>query len=62
MVTVPVGEVADAIARIARPLGGDREFDQLIELVASRRIVLLGEAIARHARVLPRARRASRSG
>jgi erythromycin esterase-like protein len=44
MVSVPAGEVPEAIARIARPLGGDGELEHLIELVASRQIVMIGEA------------------
>src|SRR5687768_3419088 len=44
MVSVPVGEVPEAIARIARPLDGDDELDQLVDLVSHARIVCLGEA------------------
>lgn len=42
--TIPVGEVPEAIARIARPLRGDGDLDHLLDLVAPARIVLLGEA------------------
>lgn len=40
----PVGEPPEAIASIARPLHGDVELDHLAELVAHKRLVLLGEA------------------
>jgi len=44
MVSVPVGEVPEAVARVARPIHGDDELDQLLDLVAHANIVLLGEA------------------
>ena len=44
MVSVPVGEVPEAITRIARPLDADGDLDQLLELVDSARLVLIGEA------------------
>jgi erythromycin esterase-like protein len=44
MVMVPVGEVPETIARIARPIHGDDELDQLLDLIGHARIVLLGEA------------------
>jgi erythromycin esterase-like protein len=44
MVYRPVGENPEAIASIARPIHGDAELDHLAELVAHKRIVLLGEA------------------
>ena len=44
MVSVPVGETPEAIARIARPLDGDDELDQLVDLVSQARIVCLGES------------------
>lgn len=47
MVSVPVGQVPEAITRIARPLhgdAGDAEVDQLLGLIGPARIVLLGEA------------------
>ena len=43
MVSVPVGEVPESIARIARPIHGDDELDQLVDLIGHARIVLLGE-------------------
>lgn len=44
MVYAPVGETPEAIASIARPLVGDADLDHLAELVAHKRIVMLGEA------------------
>src|SRR5262245_32780199 len=44
MVHAPVGETPEAIAAIARPIHGDDELDQIAELIAHKRIVLLGEA------------------
>lgn len=42
MVYQPVGEVPEAIHAIARPLRGDDELDGIAELVAHKRLVLLG--------------------
>ena len=44
MVYRPVGETPEAIASIARPIHCDAELDHLAELVAHKRIVMLGEA------------------
>ena len=44
MVSVPVGEVPEAVARIARPLHGEADLDRLVDLVGKRRFVLIGEA------------------
>jgi erythromycin esterase-like protein len=44
MAYVPFGEVPDAIHAIARPIYGEGELDELVELVAHKRLVLLGEA------------------
>jgi len=44
MVSVPVGEVPEAVARIARPIHGEDELDQLLDLVSQAGVVLLGEA------------------
>lgn len=44
MVHRPIGENPDAIASIARSIHGDADLDHLAELVAHKRIVLLGEA------------------
>lgn len=44
MVSVPAGDLADAVARVARPIHDDDELDQLLDLIGSARIVLLGEA------------------
>jgi erythromycin esterase-like protein len=44
VVSVPVGEVPEAIARIARPLEDDDDLDRLVDLVAHERLVLLGES------------------
>jgi erythromycin esterase-like protein len=43
MVSAP-GELSDAIARIARPIRGEQELDQLLDLVGTARIVLIGDA------------------
>lgn len=40
----PVGEVPEAILSIARPVHGERDVDAIVELVAHKRIVMLGEA------------------
>src|SRR5437016_4670975 len=40
----PLGEVPEAIQAIARPIHGEAEVDELAEVVADKRIVLLGEA------------------
>src|SRR5687768_12154928 len=40
----PVGETPEAIHSIARPLHGGTELDRIAELVAHKRLVLLGEA------------------
>jgi erythromycin esterase-like protein len=37
-------EAPDAIARIARPIHGEQELDQLLDLVGTARIVMIGEA------------------
>lgn len=44
MVSVPAGEGPDAVARIARPLYGEDELDELIDLFGNARFVLLGAA------------------
>lgn len=44
MVSRPVGEVPEAIHAIARPMNGDQDIDGLTELVADKRIVMIGEA------------------
>lgn len=44
MVSLPHGDTAAAVAKIARPIHGDDELDQLLDLVGDARIVLLGEA------------------
>ena len=44
MVYRPVGEVPEAIHAIARPLHGEQDLERLVELVAHKRIVMLGEA------------------
>lgn len=41
---LPLEDAADAIARAARPIHGDDELDQLIDLIARSRFVLLGES------------------
>ncbi len=40
----PIGESSEAIASIARSLHGEQDIDQLVELVADKRIVMIGEA------------------
>src|SRR5688500_6919887 len=40
----PVGEVPEAIKAIARPLHGEQDIDRLVDLVAHKRIVMIGEA------------------
>src|SRR4051812_38901051 len=40
----PVGETPEAVHSIARPLHGDRDLDRVAELVAEKRIVMIGEA------------------
>jgi erythromycin esterase-like protein len=40
----PFGEVPEAIHAIARPIYGESEVDEIAELVAHKRLVLLGEA------------------
>ena len=37
-------EAPDTIARIARPILGEQELDQLLDLVGTARIVMIGEA------------------
>ncbi len=44
MVYRPAGDVPEAIQSIARPLRGEQDIDRLVELVAHRRIVMIGEA------------------
>lgn len=44
MAVVPVGEVPEAVGAIARPIYGENELDEIVELVAHKRLVLLGEA------------------
>jgi erythromycin esterase-like protein len=44
MVPGPIGETPEAIVRIARPIHGDQELDQLAELVGGARLVLIGNA------------------
>src|SRR5512143_3627098 len=44
MAFVPLGEVPEAILSIARPIHGEQDLDELAEMVAHKRIVLLGEA------------------
>jgi erythromycin esterase-like protein len=44
MVSRPAGEVPEAIQSIARALHGEQDIDRLVELVAHRRIVMIGEA------------------
>jgi erythromycin esterase-like protein len=44
MVYRPVGETPEAIMSIARPLHGNAELDHIAELVAHKRLVLIGEA------------------
>jgi erythromycin esterase-like protein len=38
------GEAPDTIARIARPIHGEQELDQLLDLVGTARIVMIGDA------------------
>ena len=38
------GETPATIAQIARPIGGEQELDQLLDLVGTARIVMIGEA------------------
>ena len=40
----PVGEVPEAVQSIARRLHGEQDIDRLVELVAHKRIVMVGEA------------------
>ncbi|MDB4954655.1 MAG: erythromycin esterase [Myxococcales bacterium] len=40
----PIGEVPEAIIEIARPIQGEAELDEIVEMVAQKRLVLLGEA------------------
>src|SRR5207253_706169 len=40
----PIGEVPEAVHAIARPIHGEAELDELVELIANKRFVLLGEA------------------
>ena len=40
----PVGEVPEAVHAIARPIYGETEVDEIAELIAHKRLVLLGEA------------------
>ena len=44
MVFTPHGEVPEAVHAIARPIYGEGEVDEIVELVAHKRLVLLGEA------------------
>ena len=44
IVSIRVDEASDAIARIARPIHGEDELDQVLDLVGPARIVLIGEA------------------
>ena len=44
MVSVSVEEGSEAVARIARPILGEDELDQVLDLVGPARIVLIGEA------------------
>jgi erythromycin esterase-like protein len=44
MVYQPVGEVPEAIKSIARPLHGEQDIDRLVEMIAHKRIVMIGEA------------------
>jgi erythromycin esterase-like protein len=44
MVYRPVGETPEAIRSIARPLHGEQDIDQLVEMIAHKRIVMIGEA------------------
>ena len=44
MVYRPVGEVPDAIRAIARPLQCEQDIERIVESVARKRIVMIGEA------------------
>ena len=44
MVSLPVGEVPEAVARIARPLYGEDDLDRMLDLIGKSRYVLIGEA------------------
>jgi len=44
MAYAPAGEVPAAIHAIARPIYGEGELDEIVELVAHKRLVLLGES------------------
>src|SRR5665647_1003817 len=44
MVSIPVDETAEAIARIVRPVHGEEELDHLLDLLGDPRIVMIGEA------------------
>jgi len=44
MVPGAVGETPEAIARIARPIRGEQDLDQLVELLGHARLVLIGDA------------------
>src|SRR3569623_796754 len=44
MAYAPVGEVPEAVHAIARPIYGETEVDEIAELIAHKRLVLLGEA------------------
>src|SRR4051794_1498401 len=40
----PIGEVPEAIQEIARPIQGETELDEIVEMISNKRLVLLGEA------------------
>lgn len=44
MVSAPIGEVPEAIVRVARPLTPADDLDDLLELAGAARLVLIGEA------------------
>jgi len=44
MVYRPVGEVPEALHTIARPIHGEQDIDRIVDLIANKRLVLLGEA------------------
>ena len=44
MVYSPVGEVPEAIHSIARPIRGEQDIDRIVDQIANKRLVLLGEA------------------
>jgi erythromycin esterase-like protein len=44
MTSQPIGEVPEAILEIARPIQGEAELDDIAEMFAHKRLVLLGEA------------------